>query len=1579
MSKKVVSWLRKFLRARPHRNHSRRARLRFEELEARNLLSATTFHLEFGPAGAAVASGYTLVTPVGYNASQGYGWLNPSTVQAAAAGTGNPLHNNFAASHSNDFEVALPNGSYNVTVTLGDSSSAHGPMTISAEGSKVYYSLSTSANQFVTLSFVVPSIQGLFDLGLTAAGEGSTFAINSLVITPVTSTTTPTATAGANQTGYVGTALSFIGTAKNGTGPETYLWTFGDGTSSTGYLNTNHAYSSPGTYTVTLKVTDALGDVATSTSQVTIKSSTPTAKISGAPATSPAGTAITLTGSATDLNPAETAAGFTYAWTVTSSGTTVSTGTGSTFKFTPATGGTYVVTLTASTLDGYKSAPVTSSISVSNSLPTAKIAGAPTSIAEETAITLTGSATGGSGTGYTYAWTVTDSGKTFATGTGTTFKFTPNDVGQYVVSLVATDSKGAKSAAVTTTVSATEVVPTVSITGAPASGAIGTAIALGSTVTDVSPIAAAAGYTYSWSVTKNGAAFASGTSSSFSFTPNAAATYVVTLSATDKNHGTGTSQKTIVVSTNVPTAKISGAPTSIAEEKAIALTGSATGGSGTGYTYAWTVTNNGKTFATGTGAAFSFTPNDVGQFVVSMIATDSTGTKSAAVTATISATEVAPAVSISGASLIGYAGTAISFGSIVTDVSPIATAAGYTYSWTVTKNGAAFASGNSSSITFTPDAAATFVVTLSATDKNNGTGTSQQSIVVLDPTSNTNPSGNLILLPPSELALLQAEALANNPQWTAFKAQLDRYLPVAIQGGYQASGTMWIADYALGYQVLKNIDPTTADNYADKAIAVLKSALNDYQVNNATVFQFLAVGDGSTTSYTLPNSNIIPSSLGVSLGAVQTVAVVHGALNGQDVIPYYATILGVSNTPTGPSNYTQGTDWKHNGNFDNDLIDWSTAAKQPAVGATYYVTYTSSTGAQSTAVKLTGNTITFTTAPTAGQAIFVQYVYGTHSANGSTLAYQQTSGGGGGFNSILIDNDYTDRYLGQYVSIGLNWLSGYVGFSSALQSQTISTLTAWYNYIQSNGYHFNLPASNYGAGEYLSEVVTALALQNQVSNGTQMVAQMLAYRNNILLPAIETGPLSGGYYPDGWNYGTLGIQNILLGSTALAESGLINDAPEQLWADQVITTLLSNQPSPSTIYDGGDSYSYPSPFPAASVGIDLMAVLSATASDPADRSYANYVLQNYANQNAHDYLDVLFRDPSAPASYWSSLPLANLASGTGLLTVRSDWGSNPTWLAVSMGNLSLGSDHQTSNAGQVQIQRGADDLLVNASAVGGYHGGWQKAQYNNSIIVNAPYPVQTYPYAEGLWYGNPGVVINDYESTSNFTYLFGNYAAAYSTHGAPGAGGPVSTLTRQVVYLNPDLVVVFDNVTTLQPSYLKEQQWSFLNAPQMNGNAFVETVGSSKLFGQTFSTVPLTATVTPTVVGSATVQELDFNNASPTSSVQYVTAFQVAPSSTTQMVSTQQILSTDTRMQGVQMGNQVVMFGRTGNVDLTTPVTYQITGNGPVTELLTNLTPGQSYQVRANGTLVTTLTADSAGTISFTTNPSGSQTIQVIL
>jgi len=84
----------------------------------------------------------------------------------------------------------------------------------------------------------------------------------------------------------------------------------------------------------------------------------------------------------------------------------------------------------------------------------------------------------------------------------------------------------------------------------------GTAVTLNGSASSPSAQDNAAGFTYSWTVTKNGATFGAGSAAVFSFTPNDEGMYVATLQATDDGGMTGTSSVTITGANVAPSAKI---------------------------------------------------------------------------------------------------------------------------------------------------------------------------------------------------------------------------------------------------------------------------------------------------------------------------------------------------------------------------------------------------------------------------------------------------------------------------------------------------------------------------------------------------------------------------------------------------------------------------------------------------------------------------------------------------------------------------------------------------------------------------------------------------------------------------------------------------------------------------------------------------------------------------------------------------------------------------------------------------------------------------------------------------------------
>ncbi len=158
-----------------------------------------------------------------------------------------------------------------------------------------------------------------------------------------------TATAGSALTANTGVPVTFNQAAATGTGPLNYAWSFGDGGTATGALDTTHTYQSPGTYTAQLTVTDALGIALPSTLTV-VDSNVPITVSLSAPSTGTTNTAESFTASAADNSPALQAEGLTYVWSFGDGGTATSTS--PTQAHTYTLDALYTVTVTATDQDG---------------------------------------------------------------------------------------------------------------------------------------------------------------------------------------------------------------------------------------------------------------------------------------------------------------------------------------------------------------------------------------------------------------------------------------------------------------------------------------------------------------------------------------------------------------------------------------------------------------------------------------------------------------------------------------------------------------------------------------------------------------------------------------------------------------------------------------------------------------------------------------------------------------------------------------------------------------------------------------------------------------------------------------------------------------------------------------------------------------------------------------------------------------------------------------------------------------------------------------------------------------------------
>ena len=209
--------------------------------------------------------------------------------------------------------------------------------------------------------------------------------------------------------------------------PTAWVWTFGDGTSST-LRNPAHGYAAAGTYTVTLKAGNPSGS-GTVNKPIVVKAVAPAATFTYAPTAPTVGQTVTFTDTSTNTPTA-------WAWTFGDGST--STVKSPTHAY--ATVGTFTVTLKATNAGG--TGTLSKVITVTTPAPVASFSFAPAAPVVGQSVTFTDSSTN---TPTAWAWT-------FGDGSTSTVKSPTHayaTVGTFTVTLKATNAGG--SAGVTKT------------------------------------------------------------------------------------------------------------------------------------------------------------------------------------------------------------------------------------------------------------------------------------------------------------------------------------------------------------------------------------------------------------------------------------------------------------------------------------------------------------------------------------------------------------------------------------------------------------------------------------------------------------------------------------------------------------------------------------------------------------------------------------------------------------------------------------------------------------------------------------------------------------------------------------------------------------------------------------------------------------------------------------------------------------------------------------------------------------------------------------------------------------------------
>jgi len=335
-----------------------------------------------------------------------------------------------------------------------------------------------------------------------------------------------------------GTQVSFNGAGSSDSDGwiASYSWQFGDGTTASG-SSTQHAYGSPGTYTVRLTVTDNQGASDTATRTVTVNppaNQAPNASFSFSPSLPTPGVWIQFDGSGSSDSDGWIAS---YSWQFGDG----STGTGVSVYHRYSSAGSYTVRLTATDNQGATDT-VTRTVSVgapANQAPTASFSFSPSSPSSGTQVSFNGAGSSDpDGWIASYSWQFGDG--TTASGSSTQHAY--NSPGTYTVRLTVSDNQGATDTTtrtVTVTPPANQA-PNASFSFSPSSPSTGTQVSFngaGSSDPD--------GWIVSYSWQFGDGATASGSSTQHAY--SSPGTYTVRLTVTDSQGASDTTTRQLSV------------------------------------------------------------------------------------------------------------------------------------------------------------------------------------------------------------------------------------------------------------------------------------------------------------------------------------------------------------------------------------------------------------------------------------------------------------------------------------------------------------------------------------------------------------------------------------------------------------------------------------------------------------------------------------------------------------------------------------------------------------------------------------------------------------------------------------------------------------------------------------------------------------------------------------------------------------------------------------------------------------------------------------------------------------------------
>jgi hypothetical protein len=608
---------------------------------------------------------------------------------------------------------------------------------------------------------------------------------------------------------------------------------------------------------------------------------------------------------------------------------------------------------------------------------------------------------------------------------------------------------------------------------------------------------------------------------------------------------------------------------------------------------------------------------------------------------------------------------------------------------------------------------------------------------------------------------------------------------------------------------------------------------------------------------------------------------------------------------------------------------------------------------------------------------------------------------------IQYDQYYPTRSVPLALALGFTWCHG--SLSAGQRTAAIAAGNAWYDdwYASApTGSGKNCSAgNNYCAGAIRGWSAFAMATMGENARATEILDKVgwmwdvgimpLRSGSNPLNSIGVGGPFAGGYPIESWSYGPFDFQYLADYMRWTQDTGpdrfrRFMGAQRREFAEDIARML------PYHLKPDGWRTTVWGDFPGNCSGFagDMMARIAANMLRPTS-IYAKWLVNYYTNAldpdnlnpggscattYATSFMKLIYWTTATATDYTATFPLAFDSQGDRHLLGRSDWTSSAIWWAYSP-YWRFWVGHGIPHAGDLNIERGSDALLINSAkwrGADGYsgtpagddHAGWRSnVLYHNDDACGNYQTNGTARYiggqseqlengtGQGEWLGDATVEHTDIQAS--FVYSKANLTPAYDRLNGvaqvPASRG-VQSYKRSLITNNAGLFVIYDNATLIASNCTNRLYWHSptSNVPTIASNVFTFARGSSKLFGTVL--LPASASIAQEGDGAASYADTTYNSYrisvgdnSPSTTFRGLTVLE-AKASTDTATTISLITSTGTTMYGALINGSskaVYMFSADGTTR--SAVAYTAAYSGVGTHVLADMTASTNFYWKRTG------------------------------